>query len=66
MEKLRLKIDKNTKDRKKLEKAGKGSFKFRLSPEQIEEKRQLLDQNLETLQAQMKTLQSMQPVGQLA
>jgi hypothetical protein len=54
-------MEKNAKERKKLEKAGKGSFKFRLTPEQIEEKRQILDKNLEALQAQMKILQSLQP-----
>ena len=55
-----MKIEKNARDRKKLEKAGKGSFKFRLKPEEIEEKRQLLDKGLETLEAQVKILQSLQ------
>ncbi len=59
LEKVRLKIEKNAKDRNKLEKAGKGSFKFRLTPDQIEERRQLLEQALESLMAQRKLLQKM-------
>ena len=63
MEKLQSKLEKNAKDRAKLEKAGKGSFKFRLSPGQIEERRLALDQALDTLQAQRKLLDSLRPAS---